>query len=115
MLFTICFEFQVSAARQLAVSNQDLIVAAEPYPPYLVLTKDDNGTAIWSGLMWDFLEYIREARNCSFRLVRPRDGKWGNCYDSNNCTGMIGQVNRKEVDFALGLLSKLYIKSRTNH
>ena len=25
------------------------------------------------------------------------------CYNSNNCTGMIGRVNRGEADFALGL------------
>ena len=81
------------------------MIAAEPRSPFLVLKKDINGKDTYSGLVWDFMEYIQEARNCTFTIVRPRDGLWGNCYGNNNCSGMIGLVNRKEVDFALGLVT----------
>ena len=99
-----CFEFQASASSLSTMYNKNLIVAAEPYPPYLVVNKDEHGMDIYSGVVWDFMEYIKEARNCTYKLVRSPDGLWGNCYGINNCTGMIGQVNRKEVDFAIGLL-----------
>ena len=46
---------------------------------------------------------MRQAKNISFTVVGPSDGLWGGiCYSSNNCSGMIGMVNRKEVDMALG-------------
>ena len=56
---------------------------------------------------------MKQAKNISFTLVAPSDGLWGGtCYSSNNCSGMIGMVNRKEVDMALGtnfcLLSGLH-------
>ena len=102
LFLTRCFDGQVSALRQTTLSNKNLIVAAEPWPPFLV-KKTENGIDKYSGLMWDFMEYIKSARNCSYKLVGSPDGLWGNCYGINNCTGMIGQVNRKEVDFAIGL------------
>ena len=47
---------------------------------------------------------MKQAKNISFTLVAPSDGLWGGtCYSSNNCSGMIGMVNRKEVDMALGI------------
>ena len=102
MFITICFEYQVSASRQLTLYNKNLLVAAEALPPYLVVKKDESGMDTLSGPMWDFLQYIKHARNCTFKIVRPVDGLWGNCNGMNNCNGMIGQVVRKEADFALG-------------
>ena len=56
--------------------------------------------------MWELLMIMKHARNISFTLVRSADGLWGGtCYSSNNCSGMIGMVNRKEVDLALGIFS----------
>ena len=53
--------------------------------------------------MWELLMIMKQAKNISFTLVAPSDGLWGGtCYSSNNCSGMIGMVNRKEVDMALG-------------
>ena len=71
--------------------------------PYLVKSRDINGLDRYSGIFWDIVEYIQKARNCTFTVVIPPDGKWGQCYGHNNCTGMIGLVNRSEVDFALGI------------
>ena len=55
--------------------------------------------------MWDFLMFMKEARNFTFTLVHETDYIWGECYGADNCTGMVGMVNRKEVDFAIGRLS----------
>lgn len=102
MLIMICYECQLSASRHLTLYNKNLTVAAEPWPPYLVAKKDERGMDTFSGPVWDFLQFIKEARNCTFKVVRPIDGLFGNCNGTNNCTGMIGQVVRKEADFALG-------------
>ena len=63
----------------------------------------NNEEKIFKGAFWELLVFIQQARNCTFSLIKSIDLIWGGeCYDSNNCTGMIGMVNRKEVDFALG-------------
>ena len=97
-----CFGNQMSSTTQVRMSNRHLKVGAVPYPPFLVIDTDKNGKAVYSGMIWDLMELIQEARNCTFTVKIPEDLRWGICYGTNNCTGMIGMVNRKEVDFALG-------------
>ena len=109
LFLTRCFDGQVSALRQTTLSNKNFIVAAELWPPFLVKNKDENGIDKYSGLFWDFMEYIKDTRNCTYKLVGSPDGLWGNCFGINNCTGMIGQVNRKEVDFAIGLFHDYWV------
>ena len=88
----------------MTLSNKHLKIGAVPFPPYLVRKKEKNGQESYSGILWDFVEYIRKARNCTFTVVIPPDGLWGYCYENDNCTGMIGLVNRSEVDFAIGIV-----------
>ena len=78
-------------------------MGALPTPPMFIITKDKNGQDTYSGFMWDLIEYIQKARNCTVTVVVPKDKVWGYCHEKDNCTGMIGQVNRQEVDFALGM------------
>ena len=93
----------VSSKRQMTLHNKHLKMGAVMFPPFLVKSKDDNGQESYRGLLWDLVEYVQKARNCTFTVVIPPDGLWGNCYGNNNCTGMIGLVNRSEVDFAIGI------------
>ena len=59
---------------------------------------------MYSGILWEFLMFMKQARNLSYTIVGIDDAWWGGtCFDSNNCTGMIGRVNRHEADIALGL------------
>ena len=92
----------VSSAKQKTLFNKHLKVGVRPLGPYLVKENNIKGQETFSGLLWDILEYIRKARNCTFSLVIPSDRKFGYCKGNGTCTGMIGMVNRSEVDFALG-------------
>ena len=104
IFLTACFIYQVLASQQLTLPNKTLVVAIEPWPPVaLVEHEHENGTKTYSGMLWEMMEYIKEARNCTYKVVRSPDGLWGYCFGLNNCTGMLGQVNKNEVDFALGL------------
>ena len=69
--------------------------------------EDCPGERKYSGIMWDLLMFMKKARNFTFTLVHETDYVWGVCYETNNCTGMVGMVNRKEVDFAIGRLSAI--------
>ena len=104
IFLTACFVYEVLASQQLTMSNKNLVVAVEPWPPIAIVEHEHkNGTKTYSGMLWEIMEYIKEARNCTYKVVRSPDGLWGHCYGLNNCTGMLGQVNKNEVDFALGL------------
>ena len=83
--------------------NKHLTIEGEYWFPFLIYDFDENGTAInYSGIMWDLLLFMQAARNFTFTMVSEADYVWGWCYAPYNCTGMIGMVNRSEVDFALG-------------
>ena len=59
---------------------------------------------MYSGILWELLMFMKQARNLTYTIVGMDDAWWGGtCYDSNNCTGMVGSVNRHEADIALGL------------
>ena len=94
--------------------NKHLKVAAEPWSPFILFYCDgkeidysqectDKSSITYGGPLWELLQLVKLAKNVTFSLFRPPDSTWGFCYGLNNCTGMIGMVNRNEVDFALGM------------
>ena len=91
------------ATRQKSLHNEHLKMGGVAWPPMFIVKKGRIGKVSYSGVWWDFIRYIQEARNCTITVVSPADGLWGNCLGKNNCSGMIEQVNKKKVDFALGM------------
>ena len=105
---------QVHATGRNSLMNRHLKVAAERANPYFIIYCNgktikgndrcpDNGNITYGGAMWDLLKFIKQARNVTFSILRPPTPTWGYCYGVNNCTGMVGMVTRREVDFALGI------------
>lgn len=96
--------------------NGHLKVAAEPYEPFFIYycssegekrvmrrtERRCEGNETYGGALWHLLEFFHHARNVTFTIIRAPDRAWGTCYGKKNCTGMIGMVNRREVDFAVG-------------
>ena len=93
--------------------NGHLKVAASPWKPFISFYCNgkemgdydecpDQDTMTYDGTLWQFLRLIKLKRNVTFSILRPPSPKWGHCHGPNNCTGMIGMVQRREVDFALG-------------
>ena len=63
---------------------------------------------LYKGVLWDLLSFMKRARNCTFTFEISMQYDYGNCHASDNCTGMIGQVNAEEVDFGLGTSFQTY-------
>ena len=87
--------------------NKHLIIEAEFWRPYFYWDFTDTETEIpidgtYQGFLYDLLLFMQKSRNFTFTMVHEADEIWGMCYSPDNCTGMIGMVNRKEVDFAIG-------------
>ena len=103
---------QVSATGENRFLTGHLKVAASPWKPFIIFKCNgkelgsreecpEQGNMTYAGAMWELLRLIEIKRNVTFSIV-PTES-WGFCYGVNNCTGMIGMVNRREVDFALGM------------
>ena len=104
----------------VGMANKHLKVAAVPWGPYLVWKcpgdadwSDDyfeeclNGEErLYKGVLWDILGFVQRATNCKFSFDTTHQDWYGSCHLSDNCTGMIGQANRGEVDFSLGMIDE---------
>ena len=99
--------------RDTHLLNRHLKVAAVPWRPFIMFYCNEkemgdahdctnNGNITYGGALWDFLNMVKLKRNVTFSVLSPPTPTWGYCHGKNNCSGMIGMVNRKEVDFALG-------------
>ena len=111
--FLTTLGIQVHAKGDNSLMNKHLRVAASPWNPFIVFycnekeigfTEEchDEQNLTYGGALWDLLTLVIQARNVTFSIVKPPVLAWGICHGKNNCTGMIGMVNRGEVDFALG-------------
>ena len=107
-------EMQFPAKLNNSLLNKHLKVAAEPYHSFIIFyckgrkmgatdKCSDRGSMTYGGALWELLKLVQLSQNVSFSILRPPSSpKWGDCYGMNNCTGMIGMVDRKEVDLAIG-------------
>ena len=104
----------VLATGHNSLMNKHLKVAAIRFKPFFMIycsgeenqeTNEcpDKSNKTYGGAMWDLLKFIQQARNVTLSILHPPIRNWGYCHGVNNCSGMIGMVNQREVDFALGL------------
>ena len=101
-----CGKIAYSTTVNDGLRNKHLIIAGDYWKPFLSYKWGlySNATTVHEaeGIMWDLLKFMQKARNFTFTLVKPSKYEWGDCYAIDNCTGLLGMVNRGEVDFALG-------------
>ena len=113
------------------LANKDLKIVANYWDPFFWLHNCPNDTTelrdretgcangadtIYGGILWEFLLFIKQAKNLSFTMMESNDELWGGiCYDANNCSGSIGMVNRHEADFALGLYLYILLSHVQSH
>ena len=98
-----CGTLALAKTDEEGLRNKHPTIEGEYWRPFLTYDFDENGTAInYQGIMWDLVLFMQKSRNFTFTMVSKTDYVWGECFAINNCTGMLGMVNRREVDLALG-------------
>ena len=118
IILLVLFVQKGRGSSETGLRNRQLKIAGEYWAPFFMWECPDGfdwyedcpGERMgYTGVMWELLQFMRRARNFTFTMVHqePDSVEWGLCYTINNCTGMIGMVNRKEVDFAIGRHEKL--------
>ena len=110
---------QVLATGHNSLLNKHLKVAAETWNPFIIFfcngkeiswqdTCPNKDNMTYGGAVWEIFKLVKLARNVTITIVRPEQYSWGDCKSPTDCDGMIGMVNRGEVDLAIGLLWGLF-------
>ena len=111
IIILVLYSSKVVLSRKVKVSealrNKQVTVIAEDWVPFLTYDwhRNEMGNyeiSNYGGIIWDLLLFMQRARNFTFTIGVPSDGLWGTCNEQSNCTGMLGTVNRREADLALG-------------
>ncbi|VDI39698.1 Hypothetical predicted protein [Mytilus galloprovincialis] len=76
-------------------NQRKLLVSTLPWPPFVIL---DNKTKQYSGITIELLKQLSYNLNFTYEIIPPPDGKWGVGSDNNSWNGMIGQLQRREID-----------------
>ncbi|KAK6165916.1 hypothetical protein SNE40_022727 [Patella caerulea] len=77
-------------------NGRRLLIGSLPYQ--LMRKKVINGTPVYSGWMFDLLEDMAADLNFTYEITEPKIGDWGVETDNNTWDGLIGQVQRREID-----------------
>ncbi|KAK7076309.1 hypothetical protein SK128_001033 [Halocaridina rubra] len=82
--------------------GRQLLVKANNNPPFHGLKKLEDGTFMSdSGIDVSIVNALSQSLNFSWRVERPRDGKWGGPLPDGTVSGMIGEVSRREAHLAI--------------
>ena len=113
-LFFSCFMALSYGSQTKSMQNKHITVSAEPWRPFFLFYCDgksldwtqrchEGGKVTCGGSLYELLKFMERARNVTFTIIRTSGGNWGHCHEKDNCTGMIGVVNRQEADIAIGI------------
>ena len=104
----------VQSMKSKALSNKELRVTGDIFTPFWTIYCPDGrakqvgvdcptrGDMYYGGILWELLVIMQRTRNVTFTFIHDDEYNWGYCHSNTNCTGMVGMVNRGEVDFAIG-------------
>ena len=87
-------------AEKNSIRNSHLILAAKEGAFFK--SNGDSAKEPYRGPIWMILKYLQEALNFTFELKRPPDGTVGYIYENGSWSGLVGMINRSEVDFGIG-------------
>ncbi|XP_076113502.1 glutamate receptor U1-like [Mytilus galloprovincialis] len=76
-------------------NKRKFLVSTIPSYPFVVL---NNRTKTYTGITMDLLRHLSDGLNFTYDLIGPPDGNWGAEIGNGTWNGMVGQLQRKEVD-----------------
>ncbi|KAG7156340.1 Glutamate receptor-like 14 [Homarus americanus] len=84
------------------VGKASLRIAAGEWVPWTRVEMLDNDTVTIHGPMDNLLRILANKLNFEYELVQPPDRMWGVAGPDGNWTGMLGMLQRQEVEMAVG-------------
>ncbi|XP_063428109.1 glutamate receptor ionotropic, kainate 2-like isoform X1 [Mytilus trossulus] len=83
-------------------NRRKFIVSSLPWNPFVVL---DNETHNYTGFTIDLLQELAHGLNFTYEMTAPSDGQWGIEGKNKSWTGLVGQLQRRDVDIVAAPLS----------
>ena len=79
-----------------------LTVTSEESMPYVSHVQNENGElGLNNGIFVDVFKELSQRLNFSYTVTKPPDGEWGVLKSDGSWSGMVGQLETKEVDLAV--------------
>jgi len=94
MLLVALFFILLSANLVSSQTRPHLRVGSVEAPPFLFSLGGDD----YQGFIWDLLNHIAESQGFDFSIVLSDDSQYGVEEEPGNWTGLIGMVQREEID-----------------
>ncbi|KAK7103776.1 hypothetical protein V1264_018609 [Littorina saxatilis] len=83
-----------------------LAVGTKDWDPFVIKTRDRSGGLVYTGLCMDLLNELASVLNFTYQIVEPPANEgWGNQNASGYWEGLVGQVDRQEVDVVVAPMS----------
>ncbi|KAK3095885.1 hypothetical protein FSP39_020337, partial [Pinctada imbricata] len=101
----LCKNCNMFPNRQFGLNKRKWLVATRWWPPFTERVQVNGTTIGYSGFCTDLLNELTVELNFTYDWVEPPDGEWGTLMDNGSWTGMIGQLERREVDLMVAAIS----------
>ncbi|XP_076068506.1 glutamate receptor ionotropic, kainate glr-3-like [Oratosquilla oratoria] len=97
------------------MANASIVrIAAETWEPFMRIAPGEDGVTHYSGVMWDILVILAAKMNLRFEILQPPDGLWGVEGENGSWNGMLGMLERGEVEMALGPFAVSYPRTKVS-
>ncbi|KAK6177534.1 hypothetical protein SNE40_015617 [Patella caerulea] len=73
---------------------------------------DNNNKTTYSGAIAELTDILAEQLNFTYTFIQPNDGKYGGTTDEDEQVGLVGMLDRKEVDIVIADLTLTEKRSR---
>ncbi|CAC5388391.1 GRID1 [Mytilus coruscus] len=92
---SLCLENDIFPNLRFGFNQRTFLTSLLPWKPYIEI---DEVTQDYKGMTIELLKELSHRLNFTYELIHPPDGKWGVASSDNIWNGMLGQLQRKEVD-----------------
>ncbi|VDI59959.1 Hypothetical predicted protein [Mytilus galloprovincialis] len=80
---------------KMGFNKRKFLVGTLPWNPFVILNEKRNE---YTGFTMDLLRHLASALNFTYEITQPLDGKWGAQMENGSWNGLIGQLERRDID-----------------
>ena len=105
---TCCSLKDIFPNTEFKMNNRHLRIGTNVHYKYVF--RISNGE--FSGMFIEFLQDLANFLNFTYNLLLPKDHQWGIMLPNGSWNGMIGELQRREIDFVVTALARNYYREQ---
>ena len=99
---TLCSKEDIFPNVQFKMNNRHVTIGTNIMQGYVDIDSNDQ----YSGMFIEILQDLARNLNFTYNIVLPKDTRWGNLLANGSWNGLIGEIDRREIDFIVGPLAR---------